>query len=333
MGNPLEAIAALPRVALISLPTPLEPLPALSARLGLTIFVKRDDLTGIGGGGNKLRKLEYLIGAARRDGADTLLTTGGVQSNHARLTAAAAARCGLGCELVLKGAKPDSVEGNLRLNHLFGARTVFCDVADYAVIDAVMERRAGEIRAAGGRAAVIPLGGATAVGTIGYVLAAQETFAQLDALTDDDVVIVLAGGTGSTAAGLVLGAGLWRPRTRIVVISASWSEEKLRAEILRHVLEAADLLRIAPPTMPDLTVDASWIGTGYTRVTSAALAALQSLARGDGVLLDMTYTAKAMAGCIGLAARGTFSANKPVVFLHTGGTPEIFARPESDFVT
>jgi len=331
MRDAIETIAALPRTALISLPTPLEPLPALSRRLGLTVFAKRDDLTGVGGGGNKLRKLEFLIGDAQRNGAGTLLTTGGVQSNHARLTAAAAARCGLGCELILKGAQPDKIEGNLRLNHLFGARTVFCDAPDYAAIDTIMERRAAEILAEGGRAAVIPLGGATALGTIGYVLAARETFAQLDAVSEADAVLVVAGGTGSTAAGLALGAALWRPGTRFVVISASWSEERLLAEILRHVREAADLLRIAPPAMPELTVDASWIGPGYTRVTPAALSALQSLARSDGVLLDMTYTAKAMAGLIGLAARGAFASDRPVVFVHTGGTPELFARPDSDF--
>lgn len=331
MTDALDIISALPRVPLMSVPTPLEPLPELSARLGMTVLAKRDDLTGIGGGGNKLRKLEFLVGDACRDGADTLITTGGVQSNHARLTAAAAARCGLACELMLKGPQPERMNGNLRLNQLFGARMTFCDVADYATVDTLMGRRAAEISAAGGRASVIPLGGATALGTIGYVLAAQEIFAQLDVMTDAPGVIVLAGGTGSTAAGLALGAGIWRPSTRIIVISASWSEARLCSEIHRHMEEATTLLGIAPPPLPELTVDDTQVGTGYTRVTPAALSAMHSLARGDGVLLDMTYTAKAMAGCISLAERGAISANSSIVFVHTGGTSEIFARPDGDF--
>lgn len=323
----LTRIATLPRVALLSVPTPLENLPGLSKSMGRLVRIKRDDLGGVGAGGNKLRKLEFLLGAAEAEGVDTVLTTGGVQSNHCRLTAAAAARCGLRCELFLKGTKPASMGGNLLLNALFGAQTQFCDVPDYVAMNEIISGRMGELAREGRRAMFIPLGGARAEGTIGYIEAARELLAQLGHAAKPPFV-ALAGGTGSTAAGLALGFALLSPEARLLVISASWSADRLSSEIDRNYREAAEFLGIAPPSMPDLRIDDTQIGSGYTKPTNAARDALHALARKDGILLDMTYTAKAMAGL--RAGLQTHDAEEEeVIFLHTGGSPELYARSET----
>ena len=327
------ALAALPRVPLLALPTPLEPLETLSRSLGRRVWVKRDDVGGPGLGGNKLRKLELILAEATRSGIDTLITTGGAQSNHARLTAAVAARAGLRCELFLKGDRPPETTGNLMLGQLFGARITHCGPVEHAEIAERMAARLREIASEGGRAMVVPLGGAMPVGTLGYAAALRELLAQLPPEFADRGEIHLAGGTGSTAAGLALGAALWAPWLRVVVTSASWRADVLGPEIRRHFDEAAGALGRPELSPADVMVDDRQVGDGYTLPTPQGTAALRRLARGDGLVLDLSYTAKAMAGLIARSDSDASVRATPVVFLHSGGTPELFTRASEDFLS
>jgi D-cysteine desulfhydrase family pyridoxal phosphate-dependent enzyme len=318
-----DRIAALPRERLVTLPTPLDHAPRLGRELGCELLIKRDDLTGIGLGGNKLRKLEFILGQAKADRVDTLLTTGGLQSNHARLTAAVAARAGMNCELHLKGEPTTSRISNLLLDALFGAKIEICGAVDYADIDRRMNARADELARTGRKALVIPLGGATALGTVGYVLAFREIFDQLGASQSGPLTIVVAGGTGSTAAGLLLGASIWAQDTRVIVVSASWSREVLTGEIRRCAADAALLLGVAEPRLDHVQVEDGYVGPGYARPSEQGCAAVRRVARAEGIVLDTTYTGKAMSGFIALASPGQ---RGKIVFVHTGGTPELFTR-------
>ena len=325
----VERIAALPREPLAAWPTPLDPAPRLGAELGIELSIKRDDLTGIGLGGNKLRKLEYIVGEARRAGIDTLLTTGGRQSNHARLTAAVAVRAGLACELHLRGTAPAAATGNLLLDALFGASVTFCGDVTYGEVDARMAERAEALARAGRKALVVPLGGATALGTVGYVRAFHEILDQA-ADADRPLTVAVSGGTGSTAAGLALGAALWAPGTQLLVVSASWTEPVLRAEIARHVADAAALLGTEATLLSGLAVDDTQVGPGYAQPSESGSEAVRRLATREGVVLDATYTGKALAGLIGRCRQGAVARGSRVVFVHTGGTPEIFTRSPDD---
>jgi D-cysteine desulfhydrase family pyridoxal phosphate-dependent enzyme len=325
MRNVGERLAALRRVSLIPGPTPLEHWTQLSAQLGVQLFAKRDDLGGIGGGGNKLRKLELLMGKARREGATWLLTTGGPQSNHARLTAAVAAKLGLGCTLMLKGADHHENSGNLLLDRLFGAEIHFLDVPDYPAVYRAMEAEAEKLRQRDEIPMQIPLGGATAEGTAAYVSAFAEMLAQLERGVRPDIVVAAAG-TVSTYAGLHLGAQLFSPATRVLGVSVSWRREKLEAEALRLLEETSHLLGLALPPSTETWLDDRFIGPGYAKISADGLAAVRRAALTEGVLLDTTYTGKALAGLIALVERGSIPQKSNIIFLHTGGTPELFAR-------
>lgn len=320
-------LSAIPRTRLIALPTPLDRAERLGRQLQLDLWFKRDDLMGLGFGGNKLRKLEFILADAAANGVDTLLTTGGAQSNHARLTAATAARLGLSCELFLKGEPTDARPGNLLLDALFGATIRFCGMIDYREIDARMAERVAELARSGRKAAAIPLGGATGTGALGYVVAFRELLDQMAVLRDDQkVTVVLAGGTGSTAAGLILGASLWAPETSFLVVSASWKIETLTAEIRRCAAESAELLGVSAPSLDCVVIADSYVGPGYATPSEEGVAAIRTTARTEGIVLDSTYTGKAMSGLIAMVEARTIEPDGPVVFLHTGGTPEIFIR-------
>jgi D-cysteine desulfhydrase len=320
-------LSAIPRTRLIALPTALDRAERLGPKLQLDLWFKRDDLMGLGLGGNKLRKLEFILAWAVANGVDTLLTTGGPQSNHARLTAATAARMGLSCELFLKGEPTDAWAGNLLLDALFGAAVRFCGMIDYREIDARMAERAAELARSGRKAAAIPLGGATGTGALGYVVAFRELMDQMAVLGDDrKVTIVVAGGTGSTAAGLILGASLWAPETSFLVVSASWKTETLTAEIRRCAAESAELLDVSTPSLECVVVTDSYVGPGYATPSEEGVAAIRTTARTEGIVLDSTYTGKAMSGLIAVVRAHAIEPDGRVVFLHTGGTPEIFIR-------
>lgn len=314
--------AALPlREPLGFFPTPLHPLPRLSAHLGgPRLWVKRDDLTGFALGGNKVRKLEFFLGEARRMGADVLLTTGGHQSNHARITAAAAARAGLHCVLVLSGGPPGAYTDNLALDRLFGAELRF--VATGPERMPALLAAAEALRAAGRRPLLIPLGGSTPLGALGYVEAARELAAQLpEAGLDPQVPLTIVHGSssGGTQAGLVVGARAAGLAARVIGVSA----DETRADLTRMVAEIAEplagLAGAPPPPAAAIELLDGYVGAGYGIPTPASIEATRLFARLEGIPLDPTYSAKAAAGLIGLVREGALRRDEVVCFWHTGG--------------
>ena len=313
-----------PRLTLAHLPTPLEPLPRLSARLGVRLWVKRDDQTGLATGGNKTRKLEFLLAEALRQECDTVLTVGGPQSNHCRQTAAAAARLGLRCLLVLGGdaaqARPG---GNLVLDELLGAELVWAGGQPREV---VMADRAEAERQAGRRPFAIPLGGSTGLGAVGYALALQELLAQAEAAGVRFDRLVVASSSGGTQGGLVAGAALYGFRGEVLGISIDNERGALQATVARLAGEAAALLG-QPRTFSPAAVGVSdaYLGSGYGVLGQPEREAIRLFALEEGLLLDPVYTGRAAAGMLDLISRGTIRKDEAVLFWHTGGTPALFA--------
>ena len=313
------------RVELGTWPTPLQPCPRLSEALGgPTILVKRDDVNGLGVGGNKLRKLEFLLGAALADGADTIVTFGALQTNHGRQTAAACARLGLRCELVLTRSVPRTGEayersGNLALDRLYGATVHEC--ADDAGADAVLAAILDDARAAGRTASVLPMGGSNAVGVLGYVAAAAELADQVSSVDR----IVCGVGSAGTAAGLALGTALLGWPVLIDGAAVSQTAELKLATLRRLVGEAAELLGVGYPALDHVRVTEGAVGPGYGVPTEAVWEAIRIFARTEGITLDPVYTGKAAAALIAAIREGAIDAGETVVFLHTGGLPGLFA--------
>lgn len=319
-------LARFPRVRLAHLPTPLEPLPRLSEALGVELWIKRDDCTGLAGGGNKTRKLEFLLGDAMEQGADTLVTQGAVQSNHVRQTAAAAASHGLKCEIILEertGSKAvDYVgNGNVLLDRLFGAG--IRRVPGGTDMVAELETTADQVRARGGRPYVIPGGGSNAVGALGYVDCAREIVVQADELDLPIDRIVTATGSAGTHAGLVAGLAVMGADIPVLGIGVRAPKDRQEASVLKLARETAMLLG-RPDAVTDAMVvaDCDYVGAGYGLIDQGVVDALTLAARTDGILLDPVYTGKGMKGLIALARAGRFtsaSGGETVVFLHTGG--------------
>ena len=312
------------RVPLGHFPTPVHELKNLSRFLGgPRILVKRDDLTGLATGGNKTRKLEYLIADALAQEAKTVITTGGPQSNHARQTAAAAARYGLGSVLVLSSMTPDVLTGNLLIDKLVGARIRWAGDRDRYTM---MEEVAREETAAGRKPYIIPLGGSNAIGASAYVQGMDEMVRQtLDmGLTPDH--IVLASGSGGTQAGMITGARAFNYRGRILGISVGALSEDLGRIICDLAQLTAGHLGLRFEIDPDTVhVNDDYIGGGYSVMGEAEREAIRLVARTEGLLVDPVYTGRAMAGLIDLIGKGEFSRGETVLFWHTGGTPALFA--------
>lgn len=304
------------RVALVTLPTPVEPAPRLAEAIGLRpedLWIKRDDLVGVGGGGNKVRKLEYTAGMALHDGADTLVTTGAPQSNHARLTAAVAAKLGMKAVLVFPGAPGASSSGNLVLDGLLGARIVWSgDVETHALAEAA-ETVVAELRAEGARPALIPFGGSSAVGAQGYVDCADELLEQVPGMAH----VVVALGSGGTMAGLV--ARLGTERVLGVDVGA-------RPNPAESVVAFARPLSRTPLSVKELRVRDDQIGAGYGTYPAEVADAMVTTARTEGVILDPVYTGRAMAGLIAAVKDGDIRRGQTTVFLHTGGLPGLFGH-------
>ena len=279
------------------------------------LWVKRDDLTGLGGGGNKVRKLQYTCAQALAAGATTLITTGAPQSNHARLTAAAAGRLGLGSVLVLQGERPEIPRGNLVLDQLAGAQLVWAGDAIGQQLRREAERQAERVRREGGIPYVIPFGGSTAYASRGYVDCGAELRAQLPDLDH----VVVAFGSGATMAGLVadLGAG------RVIGVDAG-----AVADPRRSLIELLDAMPGVRVRAADLRIDGGQVGSGYAALTEAACAAIRLAARTEGIFLDPTYTARALAGLIACVAEGRIQRDHRTVFMHTGGLPGLFGHPD-----
>jgi L-cysteate sulfo-lyase len=310
-----------PRESLGFFPTPLHPMARLQAHLGgPRLWVKRDDLTGFALGGNKVRKLEFYLGQARADGVDVLLTTGGQQSNHARITAAAAARAGLGCVLVLSGGTPTALTGNLALDRLFGAELRF--VADRTERAPALEALATELRRAGRRPLVIPVGGSTPLGALGYVEAAREVAGQLEALglPPARVTIVHSSSSGGTQAGLLVGCRAAGLAARVIGISADETRADLGGMVAGIAAPLAAQVGVPAPEPAAVEVLDEYVGDGYGIPTPASEEATRLFARLEGIPLDPTYSAKAAAALVDLCRRGAFRADETVIFWHTGGT-------------
>ncbi len=316
------------RVRLAHLPTPIEPLARLSRQLGgPELYVKRDDLTGLAGGGNKTRKLEFLVAEALAQGCDHLITTGAPQSNHCRQTAAAAARIGLGCSLVLRGQAPAMSTGNILLDRLLGAHLYWAGDQDCGQ---TMADVAAELRALGRRPYQIPLGGSNVLGATSYVLAMEELVNQLTSLALNLDFIVFASSSGGTQAGLVLGAHAHGFRGRVLGISVDHAAASLQTQVAALATATATHLGLGPVPVAELIeVNDDYLGEGYAILGETETEAIRLTAQHEGVLLDPVYTGRAMGGLIDLIRWGAFTRRQRVLFWHTGGTPALYAYAES----
>lgn len=330
-----KALAAQPRIPLATLPTPLHDAVRLREALGGSsrcprILIKRDDLTLLGLGGNKARKLEYLVADAQASGATTLITTGAVQSNHARMTAAAACVAGMRAVLVLTTTvREPAMAGNLLLDHLYGATVrlvpstdpMLAVGQDEAVVADVVSSEVAE----GRRPYVIPIGGSSGIGVFGYVGGTAELVDQLHGMGVAPTRLYFASGSRGTQAGLTLGAKLCEATYTVTGIAVSAGEPEKIERARRIANEAAERLDVTERIdLPDLVTDQNFIGEGYGIPTDQGLEAIRLLARTEAILLDPCYTSKGMAGLIDHVRSGQVSPAETVVFLHTGGVPAIF---------
>ncbi len=327
-----------PRYPLATLPTPLEPARRLREALGgpgvsPRILIKRDDLTGLAFGGNKARKLEFLVADALRRNATVLVTTGAEQSNHARMTAAAARAAGMAASLVLtvKDEHPP-LQGNLLLDYLLGAEVHFIPAPEdpkIAIGDqeaAAVARVMADLEARGELPYLIPVGGSSPIGALGYVAGTLEMVEQLAHRGEAPSRLYFAAGSRGTQAGLALGAKMCGAPYRLVGIAVSGGEPEKTARAVRIANQAAELLGVAERVTPeDVATDAGYIGPGYAIPTPGCLEAIALLARTEGIFLDPVYTGKAMAGLIDHVRRAVVGPDETVLFLHTGGAPALFA--------
>lgn len=315
------------RTPLAHLPTPLEPLERLSRHLGgPSLLIKRDDQTGLAGGGNKTRKLEFLLAEALAQGCDHLITVGSPQSNHCRQTAAAAAHCGLSCSLLLNGEPPATLTGNLLLNKLLGAHLYWTGSRPRS------ERLAelvAQVKKMGRTPFVIPLGGSNVMGAAGYVLAMEELMGQIAAAQHNIDFIIIASSSGGTQAGLALGAHLYNFRGQIIGISIDQEASDLKMQVAALATATATHLGLGTISVLDkVEVNDDYLGDGYGVLGDPEREAVQMMAQLEGILLDPVYTGRTMAGLIDLIRWGAFTRQQTVLFWHTGGTPALFAYGE-----
>lgn len=321
----LHLLHQFPRLELLGAPTPLEHLPRLSDYLGRDIFIKRDDVTPVALGGNKLRKLEFLAAEALREGADVLLTAGAIQSNHVRQTAAVAARLGLKCVALLENPLGTTAE-----NYLTNGNRLLLDLMDVdaIVVDALhdpaaqLAAQAERLEAQGFRPYVVPVGGSSVLGALGYVECAQEIAHQSEGVVDFAAVVV-ASGSGGTHAGLAVGLEQLLPATELVGVTVSRTAdaqlpvvERIRAPLAAQLEVSAQ----APVTLWD-----EYFAPRYGQPNDEGMEAVRLLARLEGIMLDPVYTGKAMAGLIDGISQNRFRREGPLLFVHTGGAPALFA--------
>lgn len=310
------------------LPTPLDPCP-VPLPGGAALLVKRDDLTGLGLGGNKARKLDALCADALARGCDVLVTVGGAQSNHCRMTAAAGARLGLPVHLVLGGPAPGALHGNQLLMDLFGAHLHHAGIHDWGALAARSEALVAELRREGRNPALIPIGGSTPIGASAFAAAYEELLDQLDALATPVAAVVHTSSSGGTHAGLLAGQALARAAGRAAPPVLAVAVAKDIALDVRYVTDLADQtlahlgshLRVDPA---DVEVDGGWVGEGYEVPTPEGDDAIRWAARHGGWVLDRTYSGKGFSGLLGHARAGRWCTGDTVVFWHTGGTPALF---------
>jgi D-cysteine desulfhydrase len=320
-------IESLPRVALAHLPTPVERLDRLTRKLGgPELFIKRDDQTGLALGGNKVRKLEFLVGQALEQGADTLVTVGGAQSNHCRQTAAAAAKVGLQCELILNGKKPDLPNGNLLLDELFGARMHWIERSQRA---AKLQKLPEQLRAQGRKPYVIPVGGSNGIGATGYVVAMLELMEQLRANKLCVDYVVFGTSSGGTQAGMTLGARISGFDGQLIGVSIDKNEPEhleYETEVAQIANECGKYIASSERVMKgQITVRYGYKGEGYGVVGELEREAILLMARLEGIVLDPVYAGRAFGSLVDLIRKGVFKRGETVLFWHTGGAPALFA--------
>jgi D-cysteine desulfhydrase len=323
-----------PRLDLARLPTPLEPLRRISQELDVELYVKRDDLTGLALSGNKVRKLEFVLADALSQGADTVLTCGGAQSNHARATAVAAARLGIGCRLILRTADPASpppVEGNTLLDRMAGAEILWINPDEYVRRDEIFEQEASRLMKAGRRPYLIPEGASNAIGAWGYIRAAEELAGDLSMLPGGlgrTTTVIHATGSGGTAAGLILGTKMLDLNVRVASINVC-DDRAHFVGVVGAICEGAMArheLKLAFSRERDVDVIDGYVGRGYALSQPQELSLIRDVARKEGVFLDPVYTGKAFYGMTQELKRHPGCFGERVVFLHTGGIFGLFPQ-------
>ncbi len=320
-----------PRLPLAEYPTPLQFLPRLSEQLHRPIYLKRDDEIGPGGGGNKTRKLEYLLAEAQQYGAHQIVTFGGLQSNHARITAAAARRLGMEPHLFYFEYRPPRLAGNLFLNNLFGARMHFIPFGGGSSASMTIETTIRLVRCVAwlrlGPHYFIPVGGHSWRGCLGYVRAALELDEQARALGLDNARVVMAAGSGGTLAGMIAGLHLLGSTLQPLGIDVGRLWKDFPISVARLASELCKRLKQPHTfTAEDVPlIENTYVGSRYAVPTEQGLAAIRCLAQTEGVILDPVYTGKAFAGLLDLVERGQLGRDEPIIFLHTGGWPALFA--------
>jgi D-cysteine desulfhydrase len=323
------AAPPIPRIELAQAPTPLLKLERLSAELGIELWLKRDDFTGLLETGNKVRKLEFLVGDALAQGADTLITCGTLQSNCCRAVSAVSARLGLRAVLALKGPRPAEYDGNLLLDRLLGATIRYCTDTEWDKVDEVLEAMAARERAAGHTPYVIPESGATAVGALGYVACGQELAQQIRHGAPDFDSIVITAFSGGSQAGLLMAKQLTGLRAEILSVPIAWEGPRVQAYVSETIETARRRWGLAVQVPSEVRILDGYQGVGRAEVKKEELDLLLRLARLEGILLDPVYTAKAFGGLLDVINRYPGRLGRRVCFIHTGGVFSVFPFRDS----
>jgi len=319
----------IPRIELAQVPTPLLKLERLSAELGLELWLKRDDFTGLLETGNKIRKLEFLVGDALAQGADTLITCGTLQSNCCRAVAAVSARLGLRAVLALKGDRPSEYDGNLLLDQLLGATIRYCTDTEWDKVDEVLEDMAARERAAGHKPYVIPESGATAVGALGYLACGQEIAQQIRHGAPDFDSIVITAFSGGSQAGLLMAKQLTGLRAEILSVPIAWEGPRVQAYVSETIETARRRWGLAVNVPAEVRLLDGYQGVGRAEVRKEEFDVLLRLARLEGIVLDPVYTAKAFGGLLDFLNRYPGRLGRRVCFIHTGGVFSVFPFRDS----
>ena len=314
----------IPRIELAVVPTPLLKLERLSQELGIELWVKRDDLTGLLETGNKIRKLEFLVGEAFARSADTLITCGTLQSNCCRTVAAVAARLGMKAILALKGAPPEEYDGNLLLDRLLGAEVRFCSDDEWGRIDELLEDLAARVRSRGGAPYIIPESGATVTGALGYVTCGEELVQQIRHGAPAFDTVVITAFSGGSHAGLLMAKQLHGLRAEVVSVPIAWEAARVRAYVADLIGQARRRYGLSVEPPGEIRLLDGYQGTGRAEVRAEALETVVRVARLEGIVLDPVYTAKAFAALLDRIRRDPHELGPRVCFIHTGGIFSLF---------
>jgi D-cysteine desulfhydrase family pyridoxal phosphate-dependent enzyme len=325
----MGAMAVPARMPLSLAPTPILPLDRLSRELGVEIYLKRDDLTGLLESGNKVRKLEFLVGDALQQQADTLITCGTLQSNCCRAVAAVSARLGLSAVLAVKGERPSTYDGNLLLDRLLGADVRYVSDAEFEQSGATLERLAEEVRARGGRPYVIPESGSNEVGALGYLECAVELAEQINHGAPRFDTVVISAYSGGSQAGLLMGKQLAGMPAEVVSVPIAWPADRVREHVADTIRAAVRRFGFAIEVPKTIHLLDGYQGIGRAAVGEAELSAIVRLARAEGIVLDPVYTAKAFGGLIDTLRRDPKALGHRVCFIHTGGIFSVFPFRET----